>query len=268
MAARAKKQPIVRKRATLALGDPRWVLLRKGHDTISKHISGAQLSPLASADVIEALKEADKKKNLRSMRRSLIDPSVREPLDASFWADLRIDVDLEKNALRILPTVPIRRFRDFRNINAWHYYVWEPDIDRMLGKPSLKRKSPRKRRDRRFDAENLGSPASQSSATAEAQANVAARSEQSTPLQMVEKRKRGSRPPLLSLEEIAESKEYAHRQLDADPAWLVAIGGKQNACVDIIANKIPRLGSRAEKCWRTISRRILEPVLAERKTIG
>ena len=79
------------------------------------------------------------------------------------------------------------------------------------------------------------------------------------------RRRRGGKPPLLTPEEITAGKEYCNQQLDANPDWILSMGGKQNACGDIIVNKIPRLRGRAQECWQTIKRNILDPVLEERK---
>jgi hypothetical protein len=112
-------------------------------------------------------------------------------------------------------------------------------------------------------------PASRAAATAPgaAQLRQLEQPQQSEPEQFPQliKRRHGGTPPLLSPEEIAASKEYCNQQLDADSDWIVTIGGKQKACVDIIVNKIPRLRDRAQKCWQTIKRQILDPVLEDRQ---
>ena len=263
-------------------------MLEKGHNTISEHLTGAQLSPIASADLQEGLKNKNKKKNVRSMRRSLMDPSVRERLSVSYWTDLRIDVDVQNNCLRLLPSLPIRRLRDFRDINIWYHYVWEPDIDRMLGRSPLNQRSPAKRRGNIIDPARRR-PAIQSEETAAAKATEAAQPEQPEqldqpvePVQPVQpdqpdqpdqqqlpkpivKPRRGGPPPLLSPEDIAAGKQYCNQKLDADPDWIVTVGGKQKACWHIIVNKIPRLGGSAQQCWQTIKRNILDPVLEERR---
>ncbi len=274
MAARKTKQPKGRKQPAPPLDHPGWVLLRKGHNTISEHVTGAQLAPIASVDLEVGLKNKSKKKNVRSMRRSLMDPSVRERLSVSYWTDLRIDVDVENNSLRLLPSLPIRRLRDFRDINAWNHYVWEPDIYRMLGKSPPKQRSPTKRRGNKHvdpARQSQGNPAIRSGAAAAAKATGAAQPEQpeqpepeQLPKPIVERRRGGT--PALSTEEIAACKEYCNQKLDADPAWIGTMGGKQKACQDIIINKIPRpLRDHAQKHWQSVLRNILNKVLEERR---
>jgi hypothetical protein len=85
---------------------------------------------------------------------------------------------------------------------------------------------------------------------------------QQAPTQII---KRGGGQPLLTQDEIDAGKEFCNQQLDADPAWIKTAGGKQPACMDIIANKIPRLEKDALKHWQTIKRKILQPVLEERR---
>jgi len=109
----------------LPLDDRRWVALKKAHNIISEQLTGEQLSPLASFDLIEGLQS----EKLRCMRRSLINPSERKRLSASFWRGLRIDVEVD--CIRFLPSVPIKALRDFREIHLWVYYVWEPDIEKL-----------------------------------------------------------------------------------------------------------------------------------------
>ena len=109
----------------LPLDDRRWMALKKVHNIISEQLTGEQLSPIASFDLIEGLQS----EKLRCMRRSLINPSERKRLSASFWQGLRIDVEVD--CIRFLPSVPIQALRDFREIHLWAYYVWEPDIDKL-----------------------------------------------------------------------------------------------------------------------------------------
>ena len=85
----------------LPLDDRRWLALKTAHHIISEQLTGAQLSPIASFDLIEGLQSG----KLRCMRRSLINPSERELVPASFWQGLRIDVEVD--CIRILPGVPI-----------------------------------------------------------------------------------------------------------------------------------------------------------------
>jgi hypothetical protein len=281
VAARKSKQPKARKKAAPPLDHTGWVLLRKGHDIISKHLSGAQLSPIASIDLTERLKD----EKVRSMRRSLIDPSVRERLSGSFWDDLRIDV--ENDSLRFLPSLPIRRFRDFRDIYAWTYYVWEPDIYRLWHSPKGDRKSepPRRRRSpppslspegqqrkqrrrNRVFSERHRKPRVMESAPKvsdiehkqrtpkEQEAAGLKREEAPFPTSEAvppkrKRRKGGGMKRVLSDSQLDDAKGFYRDILAKDPRWV-----KRRAASEHVKEK-QKLGVH----WRTVQRHIIDPVL-------
>jgi len=140
----------------------------------------------------------------------------------------------------------------------------------MCGKSFSDQGSPTKwRGNKRIDPsrQSQGKPESRSGAMAVTEAAGAAQPrqpEQPEPQQLPQPSRHPGAQPLLFPEEIAAGEEYCNQQLDADSNWIATMGGQQKACVDIIVNKVPRFRDRAQKCWRTISRRILKPVLAER----
>jgi hypothetical protein len=206
------------------------------HHNRSEQLIGKRFSSQASNHLMDALKRG----TLRCMRESRKIPIERKRVPASFWEGLEIDASPELGIIQIRPVWGARR--DLGDLYDWAYYVWEPDIDIIWGTGAT--------------------AATRAAGTAQPRQPEQPEPEQ-LPQPIIRRRQGGARQ-LLSPEEIGAGKEYCKQKLGTDPAWIGTMGGKQNACQDIILNKIPRLRDRSDKCGRTIMRKILQPVLKER----
>jgi hypothetical protein len=254
-----------------------WLTLTMAHRILSERLNGTQFAAVASIRLMHLVKNED----LPCMRESRANPSHREPLDTSFWRDLRTLTA----ALRSTNTISLTKRP--RAIYGWTYYVWQPELERICGKSLLDQRSPtRKRGNTRIDPSRRSriNPASRSGATAATRVAGAAQPRQSEqpeqpkpdqlpqpeqlePEQLPEqlpkqrKGKGGGQQPLLSDTEIAAGKNHVCRKLDDDdPNWIRRVG-KQNAALDVIANVLPRLAATS---WQTVLRKIIRPVLKER----
>jgi hypothetical protein len=272
MAARTSKQPKARKKARPPLDGAGWILLEKGHDIISEHLTGTKLSPIAGVPLVQRLRN----ETVPSMRESLVDPGVCEELDGAYWDDLRIEV--EGNSIRYLPSLPIRRLRDFRDINACRHYLWEPAIHRYWHSSSAYRGSAQQRRSRnsllsqfpgrqrrppdsaldksraskrtpavsdiKDEQATLKQPRASSLKRAMSSGSDAARPER-------KRRKGGGMRQLLSDSKIEEGQRFYRGMLAEDLTWT-----KRQAAAERVKEKLKLLVS-----WRTVQRHIIDPVL-------
>jgi hypothetical protein len=124
-----RKAPKAKRQERRPLDDPRWLPLIEAHKLLSPQ------SGFAIFDLLEALK-SDK---LGCMRRSTTNPGDRESVPALFWEGLEIDetmINVGRTDLYRGPPIQVEARGQFRDpetrLEGWAYYVWKPDLDRLL----------------------------------------------------------------------------------------------------------------------------------------
>ena len=259
--------------------DTNWLKLPKALQILSELLK--EDNPFFYPRGKQLLFEALRNEELDCMRESRTNPIKRERVHAPFWPRLGTLHKALSSSTSISGKGP-------RGIFGWDYYVWKPHFDQLrsrieqnvqahgeptgpvpspwLSQPQQSSSVESKPTDSALDAARRSGAITSTIAAGASSLPKPMQPEQPQAEQLPHiRRRRGGKPPLLTPEEITAGKEYCNQQLDANPDWILSMGGKQNACGDIIVNKIPRLRGRAQECWQTIKRNILDPVLEERK---
>ena len=248
-------------------GDTNRCKLPTAHHDLSELLK--KDDPFSYYRAKQLLFEALRNDELDCMRESRTEPIQRERVHGKFWTRPGV---LEK---ALSSSTTISRSKGPQSTFGWDYYVSKPHFDQLRSRieqtlrkhgdppglaPTPAPSQPQHSGVKRELSESQIDAASRSGATTPTNATGAPQPDQPEP-----DHRNSGRQPLLSPDDIAAAKEYCNEKLDADPAWIVTIGGKQKACQDIILNKIKSLRGRSDKSGRTILRRVLEPVLAERR---
>jgi hypothetical protein len=111
--------------------DSNWVTLTMTHHILSEQRIGARGPALATMELNEGLRCGE----LRWMRRSMVNPRRCQRGRAAFFRGRKIYLD--DGIVRFYP--PDQKTRRKHNTRVpWAYYVWKPDIDRLLSKPETK----------------------------------------------------------------------------------------------------------------------------------
>jgi hypothetical protein len=118
-----------RKQPSPSLDDKRWQTLIMAHHARSEQLFGKRFSYVASVHLIERLRSGE----LRCMRESKKNPSVREWVPASFFQNFNIYVepDLSLIQIQVDRSIPRGTQRDLGQINDWVFYIWKPDYDKL-----------------------------------------------------------------------------------------------------------------------------------------
>jgi hypothetical protein len=204
-------------------------------DAITRHTGQTGSRDLAIQDIEKATRRGD-----LDLTRRNEETGEEEPVPPAFLEGNQIVcVDLERPVKG--PHVWIYRRREQR------WGAWNPQdrIDGYIYYVS------------QFQFERLWFPAE-----AEEEPELPQASEQIKP---TPKRKPGGgSKQLLSDEQIERSKAYCNRKLDEDPAWYDRLGA-QGSALDVIAVELKEL---RRESWQTVKKRIVDPVLKERRERG